>query len=76
MKFHALKTNRRGLTGHLPQRSRDVALVLGSHGGDTGNSTSMSSGSGDGEAKSEKEESLLHWRLHGGERFRFDFVED
>ena len=44
-------------------------LVLGSYGGDAGNSTSMSSGSGDGEAKSEVEESLLRWRLHGGERF-------
>ena len=47
-------------------------LVLGSHGGDTGNSTAMSSGSGpsgDGEAKSEVEESLLRWRLHGVEGF-------
>ena len=42
-------------------------LVLGSHGGDTGNLTSMPSGSGDGEAKSEVEESLLRWRLHGVE---------
>ena len=44
-------------------------LVLGSYGGDAGNSTSMSSGSGDGEAKSEVEESLLRWRLHGVEGF-------
>ena len=44
-------------------------LVLGSYGGDAGNSTSMSSGSGDGEAKSEVEESLLRWRLHGEEGF-------
>ena len=40
-------------------------LVLGSHGGDTGNSTAMS----DGKAKSEVEESLLRWRLHGVEGF-------
>ena len=44
-------------------------LMLGSHGGDAGNSTSMSSGSGDGEAKSEMEESLLRWRLHCAEGF-------
>ena len=44
-------------------------LVLGSHGGDAGNSTSMPSGSGDGEAKLEVEESLLCWRLHGMEGF-------
>ena len=41
--------------------------ILGSHWGDAGNSTSMSSGSGDEEAKSEVEESLLRWRLHGVE---------
>ena len=44
-------------------------LVLGSHGGDAGNSTSMSSGSGDGELKPEVEESMLRRRLHGVEGF-------
>ena len=44
-------------------------LVLGSHGGDAENLTSMSSGSGDGEAKSEVEESMLRRRLHGVEGF-------
>ena len=45
------------------QESFPNGLVLGSHGGDAGNSFSMSSGSGDGEAKSQVEESLLRWRL-------------
>ena len=44
-------------------------LFLGSHGGDAGNSTAMSSGLGDGEAKSEVEESMLRRRLHGVEGF-------
>ena len=44
-------------------------LFLGSYGGNTRNLTSMSSGSRDGQAKWEVEESLLRWRLHGGEGF-------
>ena len=43
--------------------------MLGFHGDDAGNLTSMSSGSGDGKAKSEVEESLLRRRLHGVEGF-------
>ena len=61
MKFCALKANSGGFARKLP--------VLGSHGGDAGNWTSMSSASGEGEAKWEVEESLLRWGLHGGEGF-------
>ena len=40
----------RRICGKASRTGRN-GLVLGSHGGDAGNSTSMSSGSGDGEAK-------------------------
>ena len=55
-------------------KSFSNGLVLGSHGGDAGNSTSMSSGSGDGEAKSEVGDAPPALARRG--RVRLDRVEE